>query len=53
MTYIIKNGKAIETTDDIRISKRIINKVDNNIHSKEIIKKALKTIKKAKVEYIF
>ena len=54
MAYIIKDGKAIQViTNDIQIPKSIIAKVDNNKHSKEIIKKALKSIKKAKVEYAF
>ena len=54
MAYIIKDGKAIQVvTNDIKIPKNIIDKVDNNKHSKEIIKKAVKSIKKAKVEYAF
>ena len=53
MAYIIKDGKAIQVvTNDIKIPKNIIDKVDNN-NSKEIIKKAVKSIKKAKVEYAF
>ena len=52
MAYIIKDGKAIQVvTNDIKIPKNIIDKVDNNKHSKEIIKKAVKSIKKAK-DYI-
>ena len=40
MAYIIKDGKAIQVvTNDIKIPKNIIDKVDNNKHSKEIIKK--------------
>ena len=54
IAYIIKDGKAIQVvTNDIKIPKNIIDKVDNNKHSKEIIKKAVKSIKKAKVEYAF
>ena len=54
MAYIIKDGKAIQVvTNDIKIPKNIIDKVDNNKHSKEIIKKAVKSIKKEKVEYAF
>ena len=37
MAYIIKDGKAIQVvTNDIKIPKNIIDKVDNNKHSKEI-----------------
>lgn len=54
MAYIIKDGKAMQVfTNDIKIPKSIIDKVDKNKNSKEVIKKAIKSIKKAKVEYAF
>ena len=37
MAYIIKDGKAIQVvTNDIKIPKNIIDKVDNNMHISEL-----------------
>ena len=54
MAYIYKDGKAVlYSTNDVKIPKRIIAKVDTNKDVKQIIETAIKSVKKANVKYAF
>lgn len=54
MAYIYKDGKAVlYSTNDIKIPKRIVAKVDSNKEVEKIIQTAIKNVKKANVKYAF
>ena len=54
MAYIYKDGKAVlYSTNDVKIPKRIVAKVDSNKDVKQIIETAIKSVKKANVKYAF
>ena len=54
VAYIYKDGKAVlYSTNDVKIPKRIIAKVDSNKDVKQIIETAIKSVKKANVKYAF
>jgi hypothetical protein len=54
MALIYKDGKIEDLdTTHIKLPKSFIKRVDNNIESKQTIKQAKETIKKAKVVYGF
>lgn len=54
MAYIYKDGKVSNvSTSNIKLPKSLIKKVDAKVETKEIIKAAIETVKKAKVAYAF
>jgi predicted thioredoxin/glutaredoxin len=54
VAYIYKDGKAVlYSTNDVKIPKRIVAKVDSNKDVKQIIEAAIKSVKKANVKYDF
>lgn len=54
MAYIYEDGKVSNVSiSNIKLPKSLIKKVDANEETKDIIKAAIETVKKAKVAYAF
>lgn len=54
MSYIYRDGKVkVVSLANIKLPKKLIKEVDNNERAKELVKKAIESVKKSKVEYAF
>lgn len=54
MAYVYKDGKVSNVSiSNVKLPKSLIKKVDAKADTKDIIKAAIETVKKAKVAYAF
>lgn len=54
MAYVYKDGRVSNISiSNVKLPKSLIKKIDTKTETKEIIKAAIETVKKAKVAYAF